>query len=512
MTEQELAGLVTKASGDRMGAVKAREEIAAAAKLDRRAMAEAERLGIDLPADIFSDNELFSQAVAKTRMVVGSEAEAAWRTTLKNAANRADTLIAEMDASPNVDAVSSKVRSALGKTRDELQSRADTMYREVDSAIPKTTKVALPESNALLRQLQRESPNSFTTQEKSLLKLATSDKVTYGDLNRERQAIGAALGRKESLYGGVDEGVLKRLYAALAQDQLGAVEKVAGVEARDKLRAANMLVAKRKGLEARIVNAFGKEGDGSIATTMRTAIESAAKGDSRNMTKLMKTLKEVPPELQRETMATAVASISRSARNAADGIQRGDFGFAEYNKLYRGLQANSNLYSQVTRTIGPGAHDLLSGLYAVSKRVEEARARVITTGKANQAFEQALSKEHLLMKILTGTAGRFITVGAAAHLTGPIGAATTSALMSTLANAKKNPMVAAGDLFKSPEFQRVLVATSEPQQKQAVKAMVSSKPFMDWVKHTKLPREPKLLEQFIMGTAPIQGRDTQEGK
>lgn len=505
LTVDQLAALTKTAMGEGMGAVRAREQIGRAAKINTEAKAAAERMGIDVPPDVFSDNPLIASAVGATRSVVASDAEAAWRTTLRGVVDRADDIMAKMDAARDVDSVNVKVKESLGRTRAELESRATGMYREVDTAIPKATPVRLTESRNLLAQIRKESPNSFTPQERSLFTLAGKDKVTYGDLIRERQAVGAALGRKASLYSGVDEGALKRIYGALSQDQMNAVERLAGVETKDKLRAANHLVAKRKALETRIVSAFGSEGEGSIATSMRTALTSAAKGDSKNLSKFLKVLKDVPPELQREAMATAISSISRSARNATDGIQKGDFGLSEYATLYQGLRQNSALYSQVVRTLGPGSHELLRDLHAVSKYVTAARANVLTTGKANQAFKGALSADGLITKVLASTAGRATAAGIGGVAGGPVGSIAATALTIALSHGKKNPMVTAGNLFASQEFKAVLTAASEQQQRVAVKKLVHSRPFRDWAKHTTLPKEPRLLEEWLLRPLQTQG-------
>ena len=100
------------------------------------------------------------------------------------------------------------------------------------------------------------------------------------------------------------------------------------------MRGANLLYAKERALGKRIINAFGEDVEGSIANKMRSALTGAAKGDSADFAKLMKL---VPDDLKRETVATALASVTRSSR----GAERGGFGFSEFADIYPKLRANS---------------------------------------------------------------------------------------------------------------------------------------------------------------------------
>ena len=72
---------------------------------------------------------------------------------------------------------------------------------------------------------------------------------------------------------------------------------------------ANQTTAKQKALEKRIVTFFGKDGEGSLAGKLRTAITSGTKGDIAGLNRL---LKVIPKELQREAMATAINALSVS--------------------------------------------------------------------------------------------------------------------------------------------------------------------------------------------------------
>lgn len=509
----EVGDLVRKASGSGLGSKAARDRLADLAAVNPEAKAAADRLGIELPFDVFSDNPQVRAAVGLTRSAAGSEAEAAWRTTVSNAVDKADDVIKQFDTTfvegtvaPGV--VSQKVRDSLVNTRSELSKQAGEIYDRVNQAVPKQSIVTMPKLQGTLDDIIIEvGEGGLSAQEKKLLKMLQDGDVTYGRLIREKNLIGQAVAGKESPYGNMEAGALKRLYAALADDQLTAVGEIGGEALRTELRGANLIYAKERALGKRIVNAFGEDVEGSIANKMRAAITSASKGDSAEFAKLMKL---VPDDLKRETVATALASVTRSAR----GAERGGFGFSEFADIYPKLRANSPVYAQVAKILGPEAHKTMRDLYEVSKRITEARANVLTTGKANQALVESLKAEGLVSKVMESTAGKVVTTGVAAAGGGPIAAAATTGIMSALSSGKKDAVEAAGKLFASDEFQKLAIeaATKGDASKEAIKRLSMSQSFMNFAKAANLPRDPGKLEQWIVNALQTERQFDQENQ
>ncbi len=510
---EEVGDRVRRASGKGIGSQSARDRLAELAAVNPEAKAAADRLGLELPFDVFSDNPQIRAAVGLTRSAAGSEAEAAWRTTVSKAVDKADDVIKQFDATfvegavaPGV--VSQKVRDSLTKTRTELSNQAGAIYKRVDEAVPKQSIVTMPRLRETLDTIITEvGEGGLSAQEKKLLKMIQDGDVTYGRLMREKNLIGQAVAGKESPYGNMEAGALKRLYAALADDQLGAVGKIGGEALRQELRGANLLYAKERALGKRIINAFGEDVEGSIASKMRLAITSAAKGDSADFMKLMKL---VPDDLRKETVATALASVTRSGR----GAERGAFGFSEFADLYPKLRANAPIYKQVVDALGPEAHKTMRDLYEVSKRITEARANVLTTGKANQALVESMKAEGLVSKVMESTTGKVVTTGVAAMGGGPIAAAATTGVMSALSSGKKDAVEAAGKLFASDEFQKLAIeaATKGDASKEAIKRLSMSQSFMNFAKAANLPRDPGKLEQWIVNALQTERQFDQENQ
>lgn len=509
----EVGELTRKASGKGFGSASARTQLAEMAQVNPEAKAAAERLGLELPFDVFSDNPQVRAAVGLTRSAAGSEAEAAWRTTVTNAIDKADDAIKQFDAafvegtvSPAT--VSDKVRTSLTNTRSALNSEATKLYDEVNAAVPKTAPIDFPKLKDTLNTIVAEvGEDGLSTQEKRLMKMIESGGNTYGRLLREKNLIGQAVAGKESPYGNMEAGALKRLYAALSEDQLTNVAGLAGEDMRTKLRAANLIYAKERALGNRIVNAFGEELEGSIATKMRTAITSAAKGDVKEFNKL---LKVVPEDLRKETLATALASVTRSAR----GAERGGFGFSEYAKVYQGLRANPQVYKTFVDTLGKDSAAVLRDLYEVSKRITEARANVLTTGRANQAMVESLKAESLVGKVMESTLAKGLVTGVSAMGGGPVAAAGASVVTSALTQGNKDAVKAAGKMFASEEFQKLAMeaATQTEPSKAALRKLAMSKAFKEYADTIKMPKELSRREQWLLNAMQTQSQFEQENQ
>lgn len=510
VAEEEVGSLVKKASGTGFGSSAARDRLADLAQVNMAAKESAERLGIELPADVFSDNPQVRAAAGLTRSVAGGEAEAAWRNTVTQAVDKADDVIKQFDAtfvegaiSPAV--VSQKIKDTLTKTRSDLNIAAGKVYNSVDEKVPKTTIVELPKLRATLDAVKAEvGDTGMSAAERNLAKMIETGNVTYGRLKREKSLIGNALNKLESPYGSMAEADLKRLYAALADDQLTNVGNIGGESLRQELRAANLLYAKERALGKRIVNAFGQDIEGSVANKMRTAITSAAKGDTGEFNRLLKT---VPDDLRKETLATALASVTRSAR----GAEKGGFGFSEFADLYPKLRANPPVFKTIVDTLGKDSADVLRDLFEVSKRVTEARANVLTTGKANQALLQGIQAESLIGKIMESTLAKAAVTGAAA-VSGPIAAGATSMITSALTQGNKDSLKAAGKLFADPAFQKLAIeaATSGQASNATLRSTAMSQSFQKFADAVKLPKSLDSRIQFLQSAIQTERQLSQE--
>jgi hypothetical protein len=507
VTDDAVNVLVQKASGRGFGSTAARNRLADLAQINVAAKEAADRLGIELPADVFSDSPQVRAAAGLTRSVAGSDIEAAWRTTVTNAVDKADDILKQFDATfvegavaPGV--VSQKIKDSLTSTRSSLNKDAAKIYNLVDEAVPKTTIVTLPKLKQTLDAVKAEvGDRGMSAAEQNLAKMISEGKVSYGRLMREKTLIGKALSKLDSPYGSMAEADLKRLYAALSDDQLTNVANVGGEPLRQQLRAANLLYAKERALGQRIVNAFGQDIEGSVANKMRTAITSAAKGDAGEFNRL---LKSVPKDLQKETVATALASVTRSAR----GAEKGGFGFSEFADIYPKLRANPPVYKTIVDTLGKDSADTLRDLFEISKRVTEARAKVLTTGKANQAFA---NPEGLIGKVMESSLAQRAATTVVSTVPG--GGAIAPDIINFMSKGADERVKAAGKLFADENFQKLAIDSAKGTPSAAtLKATVMSNAFKKFADAAKLPTSVDARLQWLQQAVQAERQFDQENK
>ena len=513
----ELGTLLQQASKGGRGSQAAIEALAKEAKTNPEAAAAAARLGIDLPPDVLSDNPLLKNAAAMTRDLKASEAAGQFETVVVNASNAADEAMAAIDGSPDLASVSERVLSSLTDTQNALKNGAKGLYDDVDAQVPKSTLASGNNTVILLNNLTDElgGLDNLSSNERLLFdKLTNPDTpLTYAALIRLKQDIGRGLERGQGPYGDVNQGALKRIYGALAEDQLLTVEQIGGPELRSKLRLANQTTAKQKAFEKRIVSAFGKDLEGSIASKLRQSIAAGTRGDISGLNRILKT---IPKELQREAVATAINSLSLPG-----GASDLPFGFAEFAKTMKGLKKNKPVYNKIVSVLGPDSSQFLDDLLTVSQRITEARGRVSQTGKANQALiAEGLTAQNIAMQIWNSSIGRRVVRGAAAGggmvSGGPAGGMAADAITDVLLSAGKTDRVAAaGNLLNSAAFKSLVDADFAANQvalQTALNKLENSPPYKRWLKSVGMSPDAgsgilRGAAQNITQTAIVAGAD-----
>ena len=491
LTPTELGTLLREASKGGRGSQAAIEKLAMEAKTNPEAAAAAARLGIDLPPDVLSDNPLLKNAAAMTRDLKASEAAARFEVVVTEASQAADEAMATINGSPDLSTISERVLSNLTATQAALKKGASDLYKLVDDQVPKSSLARPNNTVRLLNNLSEElgGIDNLSSNEKLLFdKLTNPDTpLTYAALVRLKQDIGRGLERGQGPYGDVNQGALKRIYGALSEDQLLTVEQIGGPELRSQLRLANQTTAKQKAFEKRIVNAFGKDLEGSIASKLRQAITAGTKGDIAGLNRILKT---IPKELQREAIATAINSLSLPG-----GATDLPFGFAQFAKTIKGLKKEKAIYNKIISVLGPDSDQFLNDLLIVSQRITEARGRVSQTGKANQALiAEGLTAENIAMKIWNSSIGRRVVRGAAAGGGvvggGPAGGMAADAITDILMNAGKTDRVsAAGNLLNSAAFKSLVDADFAANQvalQTALDKLENSPAFKRWLKSVEM--------------------------
>jgi hypothetical protein len=219
LTPDSLGELIRLASSGGRGSQKAAEALAAAAKVNPDAAAAARRLGIDVPADILSDDTQLRSAAGLSRSIAGSDAEADFRNLVVAASRRAEEVMAEMDATPDISTVAARIKTTVLQTRASLETAARGLYKKVDGLVPESSLVDPRNSVMLLNKMLEElgGVGGLSGKEKQLFdKLTDPDTpLTYAALKKFRTSIGKAVNKGEGEFADLDTGTAKEIYAAL---------------------------------------------------------------------------------------------------------------------------------------------------------------------------------------------------------------------------------------------------------------------------------------------------------
>lgn len=466
--QAEVGEIARQAIGRGKSARDAQEQLAIMAKVNPEAKAAAERLGMDLPIDILSDDTRLLTVAGLARSQAGSDAEAAWKNLAIDTIEKADASLEQVGASRNLAGVSNEVRTTLQSNMDELEAGANSLREEVNAAINVQDRVA---ANNLQRELGKtiddlggidEAKQAFSAEEKKLLTMLGEGDVakrpTYARLDRIRNQVGEALFKGKGPWVDTEEATLKRYYGALAKDRLDYVAEVGGADLADKMRVSNDLYSKMYDVRTTMQTLFGKQLENDISTTISNAIKQGSSGDAKNLRKI---IDNVPEDMQAKTLLTGLMAASgRSGPN-------GGFSFTKYADVYRGLRENAPVYSVIAKTIGPDADRILRDLYSISKRMARGENAVIKTGKSNQPLINALAAEGLVSSVAKASAKRAAVTGASSIAGGLVGGPFGSGLAAGTAEAIQQA-VSTGGKSNLDKLHGVLV--SEPFKNLAEKA------------------------------------------
>lgn len=516
MTPQEIGDLARKAIGRTPGAAKAKSQLASIAKANPEAVAAADRLGLELPVDVLSDNAQLRSLTGLTRSEVGSDAETAWGEASRAVVQRAQEALDELGGTTDIAQVSADVFKRVDDAQEALGKQAGRLRDEVEETFNVSQRV---EPTAVKNWLQsriddlgggKEGLAALSPEEKRLWGVVSKGQPTYALINETRDMIGQALGKGTGPWANSNLARVKKLYGALAEDQINFIEATAGKEIADKQRAANTLFQEMfKGRE-QMQDIFGKDLSKSLAPLMQRAITSGAKGDISALNQLISSV----PEDMRGTVLTSALFNASKTRSGARG-EGEKFSFTNFSKIYGDLRDNKEVYKQVAKSVGPEGDQLLIDLYAISRRMADAENKVLKTGKANQVREQ-LNAEGLVSRITKGAAGRLGAYTLGGIAAGPVGAAAVGGLAEGAQyvgkNLGKDNFDKVHKLLSSDEFRNLMVSTVNGEAvERNINRVASSRPFIAYLKSIGAPvKDGKAWLRAALTVAPVSGMTRQD--
>ena len=448
---EEMINLAQKAISRGPGASKARAQLAEMAKTNPEAKAAADRLGLELPVDVLSDNSQLKEVIGLTRAQIGSEAKQAWNETVQAASDRAHAAMDELNAVTDISQVSADVFNRLDNAQSSLGRQASDLRQEVTNAVDVRGRV---DATGIKSWLQtriddlgggKEGIAALSPEEKRLWGIVSKGQPTYAMLNEQRDLIGQALEKGTGPWSNTNMKRLKDIYGSLAGDQINFIEASAGKEIADKQRAANTLFKQMYDGREQMERIFTKDLSGSLAPLMQRAITQGTKGNVQTL----KTLVNIIPEDMRGKVLT---SALFKAAKATDET----FSFTNFANIYRDLRANGEVYKELAKAVGPEGDKLLTDLYAVSRRLSDADKAISRTGASTQL--NLLNSERLLSRILMASGG-----------------AAGAGLIGSVLGGPGAAIIGAGLAAAAPEIAQRVGKTNA----QKLHNLISSEPFRD---------------------------------
>jgi hypothetical protein len=505
--EQEVVGLIRSASSGGANEDKAIQKLLELAKINPNIKETAERLGFDLPFDIYADSDLIKRAAGSTRDVKGSTAEILFRQEVVEAKNRADEIIKDLGAT-DLSTISFKIEKNLEDTRDALKTREGDFYDRVDGnekknivgLVDHTEKAnltnTLNEINKIAKKLGGEKflkPNI-----KAILQ---DEDYTYGRLLDLKEQIGNGAFKNKGEYIDTTTSTLIQIYDALKKDQFANAVSIGGDEVEDLLKNANSLTVKRKQLEKAQVDALGKTLKGSVAPKLSSVFTGGTKGDITNLNKFIDI---VPKDFRKEALLSAI----QLAVTVKDKNANLNFGFAQFNTLYQKLKNQKVIFNKLKKELGTETTKVLDELAIISNRINQAESNIEFTGKANQALVNAIQARSMLEKFMTGNMFPRAVQGAAGAVGGmAFGSNVTSGIAATIFSSlkfnSKDRLKIAGDLFGNVKFRQMIdeVAQTGNVSEETLSSVAKLPLYKRWAKSMGIDDGRNWLQGAVVTTA-----------
>lgn len=409
---EEMVSLARRASGRGPGSSAARAELREAIEADPALVQQAEALGLELPADVFSANVQVKNLTGLARSQPGSAAEAGWQETVSNSARQVEESLTEMGASRDLAGLSDEVFTRLNSNMESLQRQGDELREAVNANLNMQSRVeatnlqdALSDTINQLGGIE-EATQAMTSQERRLLQALgvgeTPKQPTYAYMDRLRREIGDALNKGTGPWADTERVTLQRYYNALADDRIAHVARELGQDAADDLAASNQIFQAMYAARDEMTNLFGRDLDKGIGAQIRSVIAQGARGNTTNLRRLMAV---IPEDMRADVAFSGILANARS-RGAEGG-----FSFPNFRNTYRAIRENEPVYRELARNMTESQRTFLDNLYGVSQGIADAQSRIISTGRARGGPAAEINAQSLTQKIVEQATRRGVGAG-----------------------------------------------------------------------------------------------------
>ena len=423
----------------------------------------------------------------------GTEISEAHKRYISELGRRADDMITDFGGNLDKQLVSDKVAAKFDSTISSLQSQSDDIYDKLSKKIPIRDRV---EANKTVNFLEDFADDIGGIDELSPIMKRTLNRLdpntlpTYGRLDLARKQIGQAIGKSSGPFKDEETGVLKRLYAAITDDQQAMAEKYG---ASELWSLGKELIKKRKGVEDDAAFMLGSKLQQSAIPKVETAVVNMAKGNGNDFRQLMRA---VPSEMRKEVALTSMNKAFTSYAKSP-GQQLGVDGFV---KWYNGMTRNQANMSALREAIGPDASKRLHTIYNAAKAMNRLNgSKQYASSLVDQQVNNFLKDKSGIAKIY-GIASKAAAAEGITTLSGIPGVGAVGVISGALAAGKTSRIKAADALLSSPDFKAMLFQSQRAPidraevRKQIEKRVTRSNAFRQW-ERTLSKEEVKSLER-----------------
>ncbi|WP_190727002.1 hypothetical protein [Pseudomonas typographi] len=432
------------------------DRLATEASPDQRVLDAAKRLGIDdqlIPSQ-YSTSQPYREIEQGLASIPGSQLNAQQKQAYASLAQKADDLITQYGGTVDKAALSDSYRTQGLSAIDDLEKQSNALYDQVSAAIPPTTQASPVNTLQYLNQKVVDLGDRTllsAAERRTLGALSRTDGQgkpvlpTYAALDQIRKEVGAGL-RGAGRFKDTESGALKRLYAALSDDQQG-VADAAGVG--DMFGSAKALVGQRKQLEENLQDVLGKDLTGALTSTFGNAVKQLGSG---NFKRFDEVLQRIPENLRQQAVMTSLNDAFTAGSRAEKQLSAP--GFVDW---YSSLDRNQAAKDRLLKYLPGDAAKRLDDIYMVAKGMRDASKERITTGRIGALLDNFANDNGMLGKLWDVGKKAAAAEGVTSSMGIP-GTGTVGVLVSTL-NKQKTPIAdAAGNLLASPRFRDALNA------------------------------------------------------
>lgn len=466
-----------------------REALAAMAAPDKDTLEAARRLDIvdHLQPDHVTTSQAFREYSQAIKSIPGSMTREAEMSGLEKVGQRAVRLIDELGGTRDLSTLDYDIQGQMAGVVSTLEKDADELYSRLRQAIPAKTPAQADGVLEFVKQRADElgGTENLTSMEKRILsklspvpepspavaaqpiysggintgKMTKAIKAgapskrnppTYAMMDEIRKEVGAAA-RMQGPFQDADVGLAKKLYGLLTDDQHTIAMAHGAGELSERAKAS---VKFRKGLEDDMTALFGKNLDKSLVSVLDSSAKAAAKGDSKQMAKLLR----VVPEHMRQNVV--VSGIGNMFGNAT---KNGELNFGTYAKWYEGLQKNKQSMNAIMGILPEESRQRLADLYKVSSGISKATKEYISTGRVQAVKEQFKHADTIANKLydIGKKAAIRAPLDLAAGAVGlPPGWGVMSAITSALDKGGNEAIKLADNVLATPEFRQAVIDVS----------------------------------------------------